>query len=230
MALVKFPGNCPRSAPKDAKYTVRLRDQNPVVAVVYRLGGRERAILCTEDHPELVRMVMKVKEEAEGQTTGVFYINEYQQVIVPAGKPVEYYYAGEYHQILRFDFSGSTISPEPLDENNHRLKILDTWVGPHPGIPYKLCAGADDIGYRIQVKPNVVREIRLSDFVDRSKARVMARKIHAVKGYAGGRFYVNECRAIFAPQTKQDVLRFVYIGQLEEGDPWFPKPEVQEPR
>jgi hypothetical protein len=39
MPFSRFPGNCPRLAPKDAKYAIRWRQGELVVSLIYRLAG-----------------------------------------------------------------------------------------------------------------------------------------------------------------------------------------------
>ena len=53
-----------------------------------------------------------------------------------------------------------------------------------------------------------------------------AARIQDVKGFAGGRFYVNEFRTIFAPVSEGQEWRYVYIGRLDM-ESWFPAPKIQ---
>jgi len=222
----KFPGNCPRLAPKDAKYSIRWDGGEQVVSLIFRIGRTERVYLATSKHRKLVKMVNAVKEEYSEATGGVFYINEWRQVIVPVTGEIDYYYAGEYDGGLEFDCDGRTLSGRPNDLDGKPLKPGDEWQGPHPGILYKLRAGGRDISYELRITPNRTREICLADAVGRKAAAEMARKIRAQRDDRGGRFYVNEWRAMFTPVSEEGGLRYVYIGQLEDSDPWFPKPEV----
>ncbi len=232
MKFAKFPGNWPKVVAKDAKYAIRTRSNKLVVSLVYEVGHREKVFLATTEHDELVKMVNSVKKEGGGYG-GVFYINEWRQVLVPVqtenSREVEYYYAGDYYGDLEFDFEGRTLSGRPLSLDGTPLQPGDEWDGPHVGIPYKLCAGGRDIGYTVRISENRSREVRLSDHVSKREVVWMADKIASQKGWQGGRFYVNEYRTIFAPVSKGNDLRYVYIGQLEESDPWFPKPEVEPP-
>lgn len=229
MRLVKYTGNCPRLAPRDAKYAVRWHEGSFAVSLIYRLGPTERVYLATEGHDELVRRVNEVKEALTDRPGGVFYINEWRQVIVPVAGEEDYYYVGEYHENLEFDFDGKILSGRPVGPDGQPLKTGDTWWGPHPGIPYKLRAGVRDIAYELRIGLNRIREVRLSEIVGAEAAARTAQKIRLVRDEAGGRFYVNEWRAIFTPVTKKGEIRYVYVGQLEESDPWFPKPQIEEP-
>ncbi len=52
----------------------------------------------------------------------------------------------------------------------------------------------------------------------------MAQRIGSVKGWNGGRFYVNEWKEIFAPVNEVTRLEYRYIGRLDDSEPWFAKP------
>lgn len=52
----------------------------------------------------------------------------------------------------------------------------------------------------------------------------MAQRIGRVKGWNGGRFYVNEWKEIFAPVNESTGLEYRYIGHLDDDDPWCGKP------
>src|SRR5215469_1543570 len=123
MDILKFPGNCPRNVAKDAKYSVRARGQvGPAISIIYKTNDGERFYLATSDHQELVRMVSSIKEEFRGGPLGPFYINEYRQVIVPAGSAGEYYYAGEYYEDLEFAFNGGILSGSPVNATGQPLQ------------------------------------------------------------------------------------------------------------
>ena len=162
-----FKGNCPRNVARDAKYSVRSSRNGPVVALTYRTGDDERWYASTEEHPELVKMVNQVKSSLGQSINGSFYINEYKQVIVPSVGTDLYHYAGTYDKPLRFKFEDETgteltLSGDPVDLKGNPLSPGDTWVGPHPGIPYVLCAGGKDIKFTIAPRPNVEKDIKLS--------------------------------------------------------------------
>jgi hypothetical protein len=98
-------------------------------------------------------------------------------------------------------------------------------MGPHPGIPYLLAAAGDDIRYTIQPRPNVEKDLKLSKAIGLHAAQTVAVKIRSVKGYAGGRFYVNEFRTVFAPIQEGREWRYVYVGQFDLAT-WFPEPHA----
>jgi hypothetical protein len=219
-----FRGNCPRAVVKDAKYSVRSGQKGSVIGLTYSTDDDERWHITTEAHPELVAMVNAVKIAQGNAPNGSFYINEYKQVIVPVADSDVYYLAGEYDKPLRFEFEGKTLSGEPVDLEGNPLSPGDTWIGPHPGIPYKLAAGGNDIYYTIHPRPKVDKKVRLSKAVGLQSAVQGSAQIREFKGYAGGVFYVNEFCSIFAPvQEDRYKWRYVYIGKLDLLL-WFPRP------
>jgi hypothetical protein len=218
-----FNGNCPKNVSRDAKYSVRTYKGNMVVGLLYETPNDERWHMSNGKHERLVAMVNAVKTSVGGQPGGPFYINEHAQVIVPAGPDSRYYLAGEYEDPIRFPFEGHVIGGDGLDMNGRPLEPGDIWSGPHPGIPYVLKAGGGDIYYVSQLREDVTRKVVLSKQRGLAAAKAMADRIQAVKGWAGGRFYVNEWREIFAPLNAPDGLTYRYIGHLELDDPWFDK-------
>jgi hypothetical protein len=219
-----FTGNCPENVAKDAKYAVRSEGRKIVIGLTFRAPNREKWYATTEEHPKLAEMVNAVKTTKGDSRHGPFYVNEYSQVIVPVGQEATYYLAGEYTRPLRFDFEGKILSGDAVDLDGRPLKPGDTWIGPHPGIPYVLAAGGKDIKYTREVRRRVSKEILLSEAIGAEKATLMAKNIRDVKGWEGGRFYVNEWRRIFAPVARGDAWEYVYIGQLADMTSWFHKP------
>ena len=218
-----FTGNCPRNVNKDSKYAVRWLGGEYVVALNYLSDEGEQWLAVTEDHPKLVEMVNAVKTTEGIAPSGPFYINEYRQVIVPVADR-SYYLAGEYSGELRFEFEGVLLTGEALDRAGRRLMPGDSWIGPHPGIPYVLAAGASDVYYNSEPRPRVKKKVSLSAAVGVESAMDFAHRVRSVKSWSGGRFYVNEWREIFGPIQSSDSLTYRYIGHLDEDEPWFPKP------
>ncbi len=224
MALVPYTWNLPKNVSRDAKYAVRRNKGKMEVGLLFRTDFGEAWTLSTGEHPQLVQMVNQVKTAATGTPAGAFYINEYRQVIVPAADGSDvYYYAGEYDQDLEFLFEGNVISGRAVRGDGTPLKSGDTWEGVHPGIPYVLKAGGKDISFKHPVRPNVTREELLSRHTSPADALALAARIRSVKGFEGGRFYVNERRHVFAPLGGEGGLNYVYIGDLAPTDPWYPK-------
>ncbi len=225
MSIIKFQGNCPKNVSKDAKYTIRREENDYVVTILYETENGEIWYMSTENHRELVDLVGMVKKAFGQPPLGSFYINEYKQVIVPVIGSNEYYLAGTYNEPLEFEFEGNIISGKPLYVNGNALKPKDKWLGLHPGIPYILAAGGNDIRYTKEIRPNVTRNVLLSKFLGKETAKYVANMIREVKGYGGGRFYVNEFCSIFTPINEADKIDYIYIGQLDL-DKWFPNPHI----
>lgn len=223
----RFRGNCPSNVARDAKYSVRERGGESVVTLQYRTPDGERWLVTNRDHPQLVKMVNAVKIQHRASPKGAFYINEYKQVIVPIGAEKDYYLAGEYEAPLEFEFEGNILSGDAKTFGGNPLAAGDEWFGPHPGIPYKLKAGGQDIHYRAQLRADVTKEMFLSTFCGKEEARLLAQRLLEVKGFQGGRFYINEFRQLFAPVAQGRDWKYVYIGKLAPEDCWFPKPHEQ---
>jgi hypothetical protein len=222
-----FTGNCPSNVNKDSKYSVKTRKGQLVVALLYRTADGEEWHAANDEHQDLIEMVNAVKMAKGDSSNGPFYVNEYGQVIVPVGPEAEYYLAGEFEGLLRFEFEDHLLSGEGKALDGTDLKPGDTWSGPHPGIPYRLTADGRDIYYITWPRANVKRNVYLSKQVGNSEARSVAQRIGQVKGLGGGRFYVNEWCEIFAPISSRDTLSYRYVGSLDlSGDPWFPKPHT----
>lgn len=221
--MTPFTGNQPRNVSRDAKYALRWVDGEMRVSLVYRADNDEEWLAATNEHPDLVEMVNGVKKDAHGPGGGPFYINEFHQVIVPAGASTSYWLAGEYTKPLEFEFEGHTLSGDGKGLDGRRLIVGERWEGPHPGIPYVVAAAGDDIYYETRPRPNVTKKVRLSSVAGPARAREVARQVTGAKG-ASGRFYVNEFHHVFAPQGDTVPLRYVYVGKLDLAAGWYPKP------
>lgn len=215
MTLKRYTGLRPSNVSKDAKYSVTADGE---IRLVYRATDRERWLLSTADHDELARMVDAVKMQVNFTRGGVFYINEFGDVLVPdpaGGKP---YWAGHYSGVIEFTFEGkviSSIAPPGLNPG-------DAWPGPHAGIRYVLMAGGNDIKYLLEDERRTT-EVRLSDERGASVAARIANRLAQVKGRSGGRIYINERSEFFGPVSSNDYSNFVYLGNLDE-DLWFSPP------
>lgn len=224
--LIVYEGNWPSNVSKDAKYSIRSEAGKYVIGIEYRTQTGEKWYPTTANHDLLVEMVNAIKVAVNGSPGGPFYINEYRQVIVPVGNPVTYYYAGDYTGHLLFDFEGCQLSGKGYDLTGGPLGSGSRWEGPHAGIPYKLKAGGRDIYYTRQVRARVKKDEMLSAYVGPERAQQLARKITAIKGFSGGRFYINEFRQLFTPMERETGWAHIYLGALETDDPWFPRPHA----
>ncbi len=212
-----------------AKYRIQHFDRKLAVTVMMRSDDGDQIYPATHDHPKLVKMVNGVKEEAGLQPGGIFIINEWRQVIVPVSDdhydaPVQYHYAGEYHDDIVLKMEGSEFSGRPFDSSGCPLKPGATWNGPRPGLKYKLKANAGDIEWSRMITPQRERIVKLSDVVGRTAAQTTARRIAGVLGHTkGGAIYVNEFGAIFGPSGRDDGFTYIYLGQIPEQGCWFKK-------
>jgi len=223
MSYPKFSGNCPRNVRKDAKYTIRSGKNSPLVTIVYQAGNDERWYPSTDEHPQLVEMVNKVKSAHSAGLNGSFYINEYHQVIVPVVDDENYYLAGTYGAPLQFEFEGKVISGRPIDLEGHPIAAGAIWPGPHAGIRYVLAASGKDVYYETGIPRKMTKRVVLSNLIGREKAAMAASLVCEYKG-AGGRFYVNEFGCMFAPiEEEQQKWEYRYMGKIDMEN-WFPNP------
>jgi hypothetical protein len=191
------------------------------VRLVYRVSNREKALLTTDRHDELVEIVNQVKLELTGFPGGAFYINEYRDVLVPDTINGGAVYAGNYTRDLEFEYNGTLITPRPPQS----MSPGDPWSGPRVGIRYTLMAGGGDIRYELK-SGRTTRERWLSDDVGSRPANKLAHRIARVKGNSGGRFYINEACEMFAPLGgAEGGVEYIYLGPLADSA-WFDAPDV----
>ena len=217
MTLLPYPGPVPMNVAKDAKYSVVHAADGMHIQLRFTLNRKEQAILTTDRHEELVEMVNAVKQADGSAPGGVFYINEYFDVLVKAQD--QCFYAGSYEQVLEFDFDGQIISPM----RPPGVEPGDAWPGPHVGILYKINATCSDIFYESK-EGKITRRVELSEFEDAADVKRLAGRLAAHKGDGGGRIYINECGEFFAPPRAGE-SGHTYLGALDE-DAWFPAPDV----
>lgn len=222
---IPFGGNTSTSVVRQGKYRISHADGGFHISVIIETDDGIRSYPSTNKHPDLVAMVNAVKTTVGGAEAGQFYINEWEQVIVPAGTvSVGYFFAGEYHNPIILGLEGEEFSGRPHDDEGNLLKPGDPWLGrPRPGMRYVLKAGGADIEYFVHLSPGRERRVLLSNIIGPTKARLTARKIAAIRGNQGGSFYINEYRAIFGPTQTEDGYAYIFIGVLTDGDAWFPK-------
>lgn len=216
--MIRYPGNAPSNVSKDAKYSVVRGAAGWEVRLVYRLSSSERALVTTSNHPDLVEMVNNAKVEGNGAEGGPFYVNEYRHVVVPTSDgPL---FAGKYAPLLRFRFEGADISPEAPAG----LEVGQEWPGPRVGTAYVLAADGADIKYRVETRPSVTVERRLSAEIGRVGAARVARRF-VVHKPGGGRIYINEAHECFGPTPQGEELCHTYLGRIDQ-DEWFAEPAV----
>lgn len=220
----KFEGNITTNVTKQGKYRIKHHGEGFTVSVTIETDDGVISYPSSSEHPELIQMVNRVKSFYGNAEAGSFYINEYGQVIVPAGEPLEYYYAGTYTRPIILSLDGEEFNGLPHDNEGNPLTPGDPWEGkPRPGIKYTLKAGGADIEYRREISPGREQRVRLSKKIDPAQARRIARRIALLKGNAGGAFYVNEYRVLFGPKRNEDGYNYIFFGVLSDQDPWFPR-------
>lgn len=239
-----YSGYWPGAIAKTSKYGVRLVEGEWKVCVLYDTADGVRYLAVERGAKEVAEAVNQIKEECGEGPGGAFYVNEFRHVVVPVSKfqngdrVVAYYCAGKLEGDFLFDYHKKKVSPFARDERGHPLEPGSEWVGPRPGIPYKLAAGAKDIYFRTpaltsdptpEIIPLAERKVLLSKILkDQQRVRRAVEPVKRVKGHAGGRFYVNETGAIFCPVAEEDGIHYIYCGQLDLGS-WFPEPKAYLP-
>jgi hypothetical protein len=232
-----YRGLWPQSIAKLSKYSVSFLEGQWRVTVGYDVGDGLRFLAVEEADSGVAKMVNDVKTAVAGQPGGAFYSNEFRHVIVPvkSGSTSDYYFAGRAVDDFTFMFEGERLSTRPVGAGGQPLTAGQKWHGPRPGVPYKLAARGNDIFYETpaltdadppQVRPNMTRRVQLSKVLSNPQAVTRATQpVAAVKGHQGGRFYVNEHGAMFAPVAAGDGngLDYVYCGQIDR-TAWFPEP------
>jgi hypothetical protein len=210
-----YRGNTSKGIAQDTRYTVKL---DGTVQLVYNVGGNERALLTTDEHPDLVSLVNEAKRRGgSSQGGGGFVINEYRLVLVPT-QSGEVLYAGVYTRDLEFTFEKTLISPVAPPG----LRPGDVWPGPHVGIRYTLAANAVDVRYEEKTQRGTTRRVCLSETHPGGALAGLLDICRMVKP-KGGPLYVNEARELFAPVDDGNGYKRRYIGHLG-GRPWFPDP------
>ncbi|MEO2032539.1 MAG: AAA domain-containing protein, partial [Planctomycetaceae bacterium] len=202
-----------RSADSRAKYSVAAGENGMEVRLSFRLETGERTFVTSQKYPEIVEMVNRAMERTGQAPGGVFWVNEFGQVLIrTAGKGASYIVAGNCDRNLRFEFSGKLISPEPP----RTLRPGQVWPGPIAGIPYALTADGTNIKSK---NSNKAADRRLSEDVGSAAANRLAQRLSQLKP-GGGRIYITEARYFFSPIHVDDKWQLIYLGGLEN-DKWF---------
>lgn len=212
-----YRGYWPTVVAGDAKYHVKWDGR---VELQHWVTPTQMARLPAVGGEALGQLVNKVKH----QPGGTFYLNEFGHVVVPIWDDAEQqrscYYAGRWDHLLEFRAGDISVSPRPP----RGLLPGDQWFGPHVGIPYVLEASGLDIRYDSPVpgQPFLINRVKLSRLTSRSLAERLARRLTQYRGPGGGRIYINEAGAFFAPMNGGPT-GFRYLGMLAD-DAWFPVP------
>ncbi len=234
-----YRGPWPQNVSKMAKYAVKSFSGKWQVAVTCDLGGGLRHIAVESGDAGIADQVNRIKKTIVGQEGGAFYINEHHHLIVPVAEDgsSHYYEAGKVNPDFTFNFEGNRLTTKPVNSDGMPLSPGDSWVGPRPGIPYKLAAGGNDIYYETPAltdedpptaRRGVIKKVMLSAVLNNKNAVARSvETIYNIRGHQGGRFYVNEHKAIFTPVDKGDGngLDYIYCGQVDILS-WFPEPPL----
>ena len=233
-----YTGSWPKNVSKLAKYSVRLHEDEWKVTVFCDVGEGMRFLAVQYGGSNIPKLVNSVKLGLGQSEGGTFYINEYCHLVVPikVDNTSYYYFAGKIPEPdFQFKFEGEELTSYPKYPDGRPLSIGDEWVGPRPGIPYVVAAGGADIYYRrpaiSPTDPSKIRErvelkVKLSKVCeDKVAMKSNLNKVTEFKGSSGGRFYINEHHAIFAPVSNGDGdgINYIYCGQLNMSG-WFPEP------
>ena len=221
--LRHYTGLTPSNVARDAKYSVVSGTAVDQVRLIYRISSREHYLLTTGQHPLLVEMVNAAKIELNGQPRGVFYINEFCDVLIPDGEGGSYW-AGHYGENLEFEYGDQIISPKAPAG----LMPGEIWPGPHVGVKYILRAGGADIKYELRTGYRVLTvPLSQEQEIGAESAARLAKRLAGIMGTPGGRFYINERGEMFSPARADDGISPVYLGNLDD-DMWFSPPDGYE--
>lgn len=213
--MIAYSGNTAKAIGKEARYTVKL---DGTIQLTYAASSSERALLTTDGHDELVRLVNDAKRSGGAtQGGGSFFINEFRHVLVPTQNGL--LYAGKYTRDLEFCLNETVVSPVAPSG----ISRGDVWPGPHVGIKYTLTADASDIRYERDTDHGTRERVSLSQHHDSQALQALLQMFRAVKP-SGGAVYVNEARECIAPVVGDQGYDRLYIGHLGN-KPWFPEPE-----
>jgi hypothetical protein len=237
-----YSGLWPSNVGRAAKYAVRHVEGEWKVTVIYESGVGERFLAVDGDQAELVAKVNHIKETCSGSPGGVFYLNEFRHILVPVphgaedGTNAHVYCAGRFDSLLSFHFEGVALDTVPIRKDGTHMEPGEEWIGPRPGVAYKLAAGGNDIyfespglseGDQPKVRPGVTRKVQLSRVHGNKNQVAMAcAPVKKIRGHQGGRFYVNEHGAMFTPTTKESgEINYIYCGRIDP-ECWFPEPAI----
>ena len=237
-----YSGLWPSNVARAAKYAVRFVQGEWKVTVLYESGVGECFLAVDGDQTELVAKVNHIKETCSSSPGGVFYLNEFRHILVPVphqvtdGTKAHVYCAGRFAGILSFHFEGVALDTAPIRRDGTPMNPGDEWIGPRPGVAYKLAAGGNDIFFESpglseedspKVRPGVSRKVKLSRILpDKDRVAQACTPVKKLRGHQGGRFYVNEHGAMFTPTSENSgEIKYIYCGRIDL-DCWFPEPGI----
>jgi len=232
-----YRGVWPQNVSRLAKYGIRYHEGAWAVAVLYEVGSGLRYLALDKARDDIADLVNGLKQALGSGPGGAFYVNEHRHVIVPvnSGDGTSHYYFADYLRgDFTFHFEGTLLSTRPVHPNGQVMKRGERWIGPRPGIPYVLAAGGTDIYYETPaltdsdpptVRPMMTMKVKLSQVLaNPALVRKAVGPVATIRGFEGGRFYVNEHGAMFTPidQGDENGIDYVYCGTIDRAT-WFPE-------
>ncbi|MFX0202044.1 MAG: hypothetical protein ACFFCW_38520 [Candidatus Hodarchaeota archaeon] len=216
-----WEGFRPTNVSSERKYAVRYHPKRSwKTSVRVPKGKAIYTIFSEEDHQDLVDAINAVSEEFLRAPGGVFYVNEYKQVLKPISEApgeIQARYVGEFPD-LKFKFKLEDQLMDTSDSSG--LKTGDDWPYHKVGVRYTISPVdwrisrqmAVLMGNTIREEPEYLDE-HIEDYSDLVSA------LREVKPN-GGIFYVNEHGLVFAPTDYGE--KFVKKIDISPTI-WFPK-------
>lgn len=171
-------------------------------------------VYTTEPFEQLVSDINEVAFIHSGAAGGVFYVNEFKQVIKPVGgiSDSANIYVGEYPDLhFIFDCKGRLIDNDDVSG----LEVGDPWPHQKVGTRYHYSAHRGIVYYEHE-DGNTIRRCQFTI----SPGIIDA--LWEVKNRHGGQFYVNEHGHVFAPQIEEGPGTDFYVGTIDYSQ-WLPK-------
>jgi len=205
--VVTLPG-------RERRYHVRQRGGRWHVMVWWSDPGELAAgwFPSRADATALTHSVNEVARAKAGSPGGSFYFSEWGDVIKPVWRKgsVRHYHCGSFPGLeLAFDLGGVRWrNRAPYCESHRPLQPGDLWQGPRCGIPYWLdVRTSEGAPYGRLYRPLALQsedefvEVKSREYLPSGTAGVEAltHAVSHVKGASGGRFYVTEGGAVWAP-------------------------------
>ena len=239
-----YRGLWPQNVSKLAKYSVRFVDGAWKVTVLYEAGAGLRYLAVEGGGTEVASRINDIKTALRDEPGGAFYVNEYRHLIVPvagsssSGTGSHYYYAGRLETDFSFEFDGRLLTTKPIRGNGTPLAVGESWVGPRPGIPYVLAAGAVDIYYETpalteddppNVRTSMRRKVQLSKIVrDNVVVKRACRPIADIRGHQGGRVLRERARChVHTARCGRRQRSRLHLLRTDRSIAWFPEPKVK---
>lgn len=204
--------------PVERKYSIKTskyhRKHRPTIQFTDYQNNIVYSEVYTKDaFEQLVNDINEIALLHNGAEGGVFYVNEFKQVIKPVGisEDADNIYVGEYPDLhFVFDCKGRLIDNADVSG----LVVGDPWPHQKVGTKYHFSAYRAQIYYE-QQDQNTIRRCPFAASQDFIYA------LWSVKN-GGGVFYVNEHGHAFAPKSDEGASPDIFIGTIDLNH-WLPK-------